>query len=499
MKTFSSDIRIHSTNHLEIKTSIPVDEPGKEKYYLQLYIFSPAQLNLTKKSYVQPGSFQSDINVHTRFSSPNLTLENLTSSGSSLSPLKRIRTILDTVPMLSEDDERKIIYEIQTLMNNYRTDMKNSVRILVRELKKKSKAAAAEETCSKKIRQKTASIKKILDEYRDLYTSFLDARISEELRTAFAWGDETLSIITTDTLVSFLRIVNSYNLPGNIGSQIIQQAKNEELYKKGQNYITFFDSHKENVGETILYRRGMLKKWSQSALYINSEESKTPRRVGHIIAGFAAASAMAFAVLATIFAQQLFVENTLPWAMLIILTYVFKDRIKEILKDILGKFLPRLVADNITRFRDPATLEKTGNAKEHFSALRLKEIPARIHSLRYEKPNPFRKLLPEENVLLYSRYIKIDSKKLRANHSRLSAVNEIIRVRIDNWLKEMDDPEETLYRIRNEKVVKVRGEKVYHLHLVLNLQTKKSSIPEELIHCKLIMNRKGLLRIEPVS
>jgi len=36
---------------------------------------------------------------------------------------------------------------------------------------------------------------------------------------------------------------------------------------------------------------------------------------------------------------------------------------------------------------------------------------------------------------------------------RLEGVNEIIRIRIDNWLREMDDPDDRFYAIDNQQVV----------------------------------------------
>lgn len=495
MKKFSSDIRIHSRNHLEIKTNIPVTEPGKEKYYLQLYIFSPAQLNINKKKYVQESSYLDDITVHTRFSSPNISLDNLTDPECRLSPLRRIKEILANEAMLEQEDAWKIIYEIQTLMNNYRTDLRNSTVILAREAKKNS----AKTICRKKLDETLSAMQNILSIYRNLYTSFLDARISDELRTAFAWGDETLSIITSDTLVKFFKIAEKIKIDEAILKDITEFSDLEEAYKKEHDYTSHLNQDIKNIGETIIYRRGMLKKWSQSALYMNSEESKTPRRIGHIVAGFAAAAAMTFATLAAIFAQRFFLENTVPWAVLIILAYVFKDRIKEVLREILGKLLPRLIADHITRFRDPATSKNVGNAKEHYKILSSRDISTRIQSLRYEKPNPFRKIMPEENVLLYSRYIKINSKELKKNHSRLASITEIIRFRIDKWLQEMDDPEEILYRLKDGKPVKVKGEKVYHLHLIIDLKTQKDRIPDQIVHYKLILNKKGLLRIQTLN
>jgi hypothetical protein len=80
-------------------------------------------------------------------------------------------------------------------------------------------------------------------------------------------------------------------------------------------------------------------------MYMSSEQSRSVSRVGHVIAGVAAAVAMSFAVIATFLAGRLFAAYSIPWALLIVVSYIFKDRIKEVLRSILIRLVPRLIAD----------------------------------------------------------------------------------------------------------------------------------------------------------
>ena len=277
--------------------------------------------------------------------------------------------------------------------------------------------------------------------------------------------------------------------------KIEQEAASEEQHRKEFQYMTDLAATGSHSGETVSYRTGMLKKWSQSALYIRTEESLLPKTVGHVFAGAAAAAAMTFAVMAALYAQKVFSTNTLPWALIIILAYVFKDRIKEVLRDVFGRGIPKLLADQITRFRDPVTGAKVGSAKERIDFLRMHDIPSCIRSLRTEKPNPFRNLLPEEDILCYSRDILINSRKLKRSHTRLEAINEIIRIRLDKWFKEMDDPEDPFYRIDSGEAKVFEGKKVYHLHLIIELSEKKDRGNDKLFHYEVILSKKGILRI----
>jgi len=490
MKNLETDLRVHSKNHLELKTSIPVSESGIEKYDLQLYLFSPAQLNIRENTNDQASAVYTDINVRTRFSSPNLSIDNIIDSDCNLSPLSRISLRLQQ-SIFDKEAERCIIYEFQTLVNNLRREMKDTIQLVQVESEKLS----AVTICTKKIEKTLQDIAKLVEKFRSLYAFFLEPRIVENLRTAFLWCDETLSSILIESFVELFIISKRVELEGKLIKAIELAAVNEEQHRKEFLYVTDPDSTESHVGEAVSYRSGMLKKWSQSSLYIRAEESRLPKRIGHIIAGTAAAAAMTFAVLASLYAQRVFSQNTLPWVLVIVLAYVFKDRIKEILREVLGRGLPKLLADHITRFRDPVTDAKVGNVKERIEFLRMRDVPSRIKSLRTEIPNPFRDLLPVEDVIFYSRNILINSRKLQRNHSRLEAINEIIRIRLDKWFKEMDDPEDRFSSIESGEVKIFEGKKVYHLHLIIELSEKKDQGNDKLFHYEVIFSKKGILRI----
>jgi hypothetical protein len=490
MKNLETDLRVHSRNHLELKTSFPVSESGIEKYNLQFYLFSPAQLNIRKNSSDQASMIYTDINVRTRFSSPNLSISNIIDPDCDLSPLSRISKRLK-LSIFDKESERSIIYEFQTLVNNIRREMKDTTQLVQIESEKPS----AHSVCNNKIEKMLNDVEKLVEKFRKLYAHFLEPRIAENLRKAYLWCDETLSSILIESLAELFIISRRVGLDEKFIHSIEQTVVTEEQHRKEFQYVTEPETNESHVSEAVSYRSGMLKKWSQSSLYIRAEESRLPKRVGHIIAGTAAAAAMTFAVLASLYAQRVFSQNTLPWVLVIVLAYVFKDRIKEILREVMGRGLPKLVADHITRFRDPVTDEKIGNVKERIEFLRMRDIPARVKDMRTKRPNPFRDLLPEEDVIYYSRNILINSRKLQRNHSRLEAINEIIRIRLDKWFKETDDPEDPFLSIDSGEVKIFEGKKVYHLHLIIELSAKSDSGSDKLFHYEVIFSKKGILRI----
>ncbi len=101
-------------------------------------------------------------------------------------------------------------------------------------------------------------------------------------------------------------------------------------------------------------------------------------------------------------------------------------------------------------------------------------------------------MLPEEDVVHYSRYVKIyKHDKKRGVEPWINSIAVVIRLRIDDWLKEMDDSEDFRYIPTDEHEIEVQQEsKVYHLHVIIVESGAKHKI-EDLHHVKIIMNKKG--------
>jgi hypothetical protein len=81
----------------------------------------------------------------------------------------------------------------------------------------------------------------------------------------------------------------------------------------------------------------------------------------------------------------------------------------------------------------------------------------------------------------------------------INAITVITRIRIDDWLKEMDDPSDVVYVSSSEgDLEQQNSDRVYHLHLVITEASKKKAI-EDIHHYRLILNKKGILRMETIQ
>ncbi len=485
---FQSSVRSHSRHHLELKTDYPLDRTsGITRYRTDLYFFFPNQLNMNEKVFGIRRVLR-NIKMYTRFSTPKMSLRMLSDHNNELSPIHRIRALLETPETEIPRQRDPLVYELQVLSNIYRAELENTVELISLEILKQNR----ESPCRKKIEDFISEIKEFLSEFRKLHTLFLSPRLSEMQRTALAWCDESISIISERSMNKLFSSAELIEKSDKILPSMEKLAKNETAYRRSMDYKYLYDESNPNMGELLAYRESMLKKWAQSAMYMTREENPNQRRVGHILAGTAAGVAMLFAVIATIFAGKIFIPNTIPWVLVIILSYIFKDRIKEVLREGLRKLFPVFTSDQHSFLYDKYDDTRVGSASSLAEFTKAGRVPEDIQRERNTDPNPFQSILPEQDVLHYRRIIDLNSKKLEKNHTRLTGITEILRFQIADWLREMDDPKDIFYRLDGLKKIKIKGDRVYKIHLVMSLNT-------DLYHYSIIMNRAGILRIEELS
>ena len=488
MIEFGSLVRAHGKTQLEIKNRYPLPADKKRVLYsIDAFMFTPAQLRIDNERF-SVDHFFADVKSHTRFSISYVPLARLVDPNCSISPLIRIRNYLETVTLATDINEHRVLYELRTLANLFSAEMKATYRLL-------SDIASVE--ISQHLVRKTEKFLEeatiFLQQFREFHSRFMEPSICAQLRTAMRWSDESISL-SAEKMLFYLHRIFSGN---KIQSRIEDMMKAENRHRREMRYPSVLKNKDDSEVEGILYRESILKKWAQTVLYMSSEETGTNRKIGHILAGIAAAAAMTFAIVATFFAEQLFASYSIPWAMIIVVSYMLKDRIKEILRGILLRVMPRFISDRTEKLVDQIIQQNVGKTKSMVRLAQLRETPHSVQAVRNAGANPFRTILPPENIIHFRKDITIHSGKLMKEHSRIEAVTEIIRIKMDRFLEEMDDAKKFLRTWKDGKVSTVKGRRVYHINLVLRLLSSEDE--EQVSRYRLIVNKQGIQRIEEVT
>ena len=477
------DLGSHGTRQIELKSRYPVSAKSVVRYDLDLFFFLPAQLGIDDRHFGKD-AFIKSAKTYTRFSTPRMGLDEALDAGNTMSPFCRIHKIRES----SEPSDR-LIYELRMLSNIFRSESRerrNEIKAIAKQNKKELESALSDHiTALERYVRGLRELKPLLD------------GAGTDTAAAFRWCDESVSIKAEIEFYKLYAVAAENDCKVKITRALVDRIKQEASYRKKRGYDSIVTSDDPESNEHVLYHEGVLKKWTQSALYLTSEELKTSSRAGHIAAGIAAAAAMSFAVIAAVLADRLFASYSVPWALLIVAAYILKDRIKDILRSIIIALLPRLAADEAVRLIDPAVGKAVGRTKGLVRLLREKQTPEKVRNARRAGTQPLRNILPDDTVVHYHKRIRLRGARLLKHHTRVESITEILRLGIGSWLERMDDPTNALTYVDGNTPTRIAANRVYHIYAIVELS--RPGAEAALYRYRLAVTRDGLVRIENMT
>ena len=483
-------IKSHGSFQIEIKMRYPFSSRNTV-FGAEYYIFSPKVLSVNSRTY-SPGMFLSDLKMLNRLSSPEMTLKQLIDMENDDSPLKRIKDILDgSVGNISKREETRIMYELRTLASIIRVQIRKSRFFLKRKLEKE----ADRDLLADWLQDFFADIKATLSVFRDMKKYFFKPEAGTLLGSAFAWTDESVSLNLQRELGIICEISRKSSFKPDVIKDLIELIESEMRYRKKNKPAGKTLDKEIEAEDTIIYRENILKKWSQSVLYLTEGRSRLPARTGQIIAGAAAAAAMTFAVTASILTNRFFPQNTTAWALAAVAAYILKDRIKEIIRAGLKIMFPELIPDKMNIIFDTGMQKKVGVSSFNVRFSGSDRMNSEIMSLRGWDKKPFRELLPAEDVIVCSHKMKVKGKTLIKYHDRSRAVIEIIRLELSKFIQLMDDPVQSYFYSENGKIKRKKQRRTYHLNLITVLKDAGGR-NAGILHHRIVLNRDGIISVE---
>jgi hypothetical protein len=206
--------------------------------------------------------------------------------------------------------------------------------------------------------------------------------------------------------------------------------------------------------------------------------------------------AMLFATAAAFWGKIVYGTFTMPFFVLLVVSYMFKDRIKELLREMLKKSVFKHLYDyKYKLFVDEKY--KVGIIRESFDFIKTKKLDRDIFELRQKfRTQEFDNKFQKEKIIQYRKKIILKSKFLKKHgDDGLNAISDIFRFDVSRFLSKMDDPRKPLFALTKKGYKKISGKRVYHVNLILRIVRNKE---EELKRFRLILTKKGIDRIEPV-
>jgi len=504
----SSRVTIHDIHQLEIKLEYKLKEFQKRSdYRLEIMIFIPRSLDITEFTYSKE-NFYSDMHNYIRFMTPSYSFKLILDADFRRSPLYALNNLLDSLKDEKEPGEisnliKQSIKELKLLGCMVRARIRDFGMFIKRKLRLPDRndnylVNRLENTVNRGIR--------ILEELRGLRKRYRNHFPDQnELFKYFQLVEEFLSNLFEEEMIGIFAVVKGEIINNQRLQRLEESFKKfltEEMnYRRKKNFQLIFKNDEEGK-ETYLYYMKQCKKTISTVLYLDIFREKKNMTYFHIVGSAAAfiASICYFFISSLIINRQA-AQNSFLLVVFLSFVYVFKDRIKDIIKLIFRPGLTSYLPDHNTVIIDSSQGEKQGlgRMKETVYFIPPEKVEPNVRKLRQKTQSNF---LPEESpedIILYQKEISINNEVVRKQHSRTINFTDIMRFNIQRFLQKMDDPEQLInyYDEELERGATTAGSRSYHLNMCL----KYSGIHDGEEQAKyeryrIVANKNGIMRIE---
>lgn len=489
--------RIHDKFSLEFKLWFEknmLPDIGKESYYrLESWIFLPASLDINAITYSRE-QFYSNIKSYYRTITPVYSLESLSALSIESEQVMEVYDRETPLEFLSMavlniiNDQSKINiadyeYQIKMYCAIFKSAIRERYNILKKELRNKelSYCGKSRDILLESFRN---SVYAVLESYKNL-SEKLNGKIDEPLYSLFSLGEEFIINLAE---VYFYKIYD-------ITTDSVEPLKRVEDYKTERGYkVLKRGGGREN--SNIIYRWNVLKKYIESDLFLSVDKRKDGVLAEQVYYSIAAGLSMIFATVVSFSFQQKYGNFTIPFFIALVISYMLKDRIKELIRYAFATNRKLKYFDNKIKLAVKDIV--IGESKEGFDIVPQSKVPQKIIDIRdrseiLEMENSINK----ENILFYRNLIRLERDKLISTSDySIDGINEIIFFNLSDYVKKMDNPQVPYFITEGETVSQILVDKVYYINFVLQLSCNDGTYVKRY---RIVLNRSGILDLEEIE
>lgn len=479
-------IEVHDRQQLELKLEYqPAPDERHSRYAAEVFICVPGSLNVSPDT-APRDELYADIHNYVRLKTPELAFPELEALPTS--PLVRIGQELGAVA--AGGDPGRLVYECKLFACVFRGALREVVERCEAALPDVPAVAAL---VSEGIDGATLA----LAAYRSHRARAEADAIPERARAAYRLADEFASISVEQQLRRVIVQLDRRRIGAEIKAQLLDAILVEERYRRERGWTSILDPESDN--ENYVHRAGVLKKYCSSALFLQIRRYAARRPWQEVFFAIAAGIAMAFATIVAFWAQARYPELGLRLFLILIVAYMFKDRLKEGTRALFARFLERSMWDRRIVIEDPAGGD-LGTCREKIEFAAPAALPAEVRAIRQKAADPGLRAAEDElheTVIHYRKSIVLDAAALEARRGGGGAITDILRFHVGRLLRDTDEPEQEIEYMDREtqEMSPIRAAKVYHVDVVFQF-TGRPDEPVSTTLMRLILDRHGIKRIE---
>ncbi len=491
--------RVHDRTHLEFAIDYPVTSARSEHIW-EAFFFLPESFRLHEDSYDKKAIYD-DLWSYVRYAVPQIPFFQLAERRRG-GPLTRAREAL-AASAGAQDGSKESAAAMQRLRLYaclVRAAGVSSMRKIERDIelaepspqRLRALVGPFVTTCS----AVTHALRELLDETAPL-------PIPEETRIAARWTDEDVSMVI-ETLCATLGIaienrakavpsLRDYAEP--LAAHAVEQARHRRA--RGYGSLGSAGASERDI-EHLEFRRHVLKRFTSSVLWLSLEVHDAAAWVVHALYAFAAAVAMAFALAAGFRATPM-TESFFRYAVVVVIAYAVKDRLKAFLQSVFAGWIARRFPDRKWSILDRERGRRVGNVHERAAFLPFDSLPSAVLSKRRStREHPLEEHARPERVLWHHKTISVAAEARGKENGDFPMRTEIFRLNLRRWLSHTDDPNRKIVFADPEdaRVYSATARRVYNVNVVYRLSTSGSDSPWHRL--RMVVSRKGIERIDAI-
>ena len=478
----------HDDFSVEFKFGFNTKEDGvKDNYSVNAWMFVPNSLDINPENYGKK-QFYRDIKSNVRLITPVYLLREIAQDTSQ--PLVSLKAALENVVA---DGSRASLDAYEYHLKMFAAIFKSALRDHASHLR----SVRSLETAEYLVEDYVENSKLVLAKFRNLYKIIDVPTVSDKIRTLFRLSDEFMSHMVELRTIRVIKGLDSSTASdrcSGIRERFVSLITDEREYMKQMGYglLTGDKSHDRQ----LVFHHGMLKKFIESELYINLDKKKDGVAVEQIYYSIAAGVAMIFATAVAWHTQMKYGNITWPLFIVLVVSYMLKDRIKDLLR----YYFAHKLGDKYFDKKASVTIgnNKVGLIKEGFDFISRSKIPAEVMAIR-EKGSSVEdeSRIFEEKILLYRKNVTIDDVALARNaYYPMKGINEIMRLHLTRFTHKMDNPEVPIDTFDDQgHLMTVSIPKIYYVNIVFQLQHEGEA---EYHHFRITMTKCGVQSIDEI-
>lgn len=467
---------IHDRFSVEFKINFSGKEQQHRLFKMNSWLFIPYSLNINATTYSKDQFYQ-DVKSNVRLKTPLFTLQQLADAES-----LTVRNLSAAVQKYAETQTSVCLQDLEFHIKMYVAIYKSALRDETKALQAASESVFNPDAWKAQL----TAMRRVVRHYREIMRNSSESLSA--VASIFQYGDEYLSHLTELHAVRLMRSATALSVIGieDVRQEIKSLIIEEHQYKIDQGYAHFsLSSVAEN--RDMFMHQNLLKKYVESALYLKSDSQPDGAAAKEITLSFAAGLAMLISMLIALPFQKYLGQYPILIFVILVVAYMFKDRIKEYARNRFAHRLKSRFFDmkNKVFFRGKEVV----NIKEGMDFIDDSKTPDEVKFSRNRSDLENR--IPLEQIILYRKQVEIDNESLSQRYEyRYDGINDITRIHLQHFTAKMDDPEIDVTMLDGERVQTMSIPRVYNLHIVLQC------VAGDMLdyHCfRLIMCRDGIV------